>query len=213
MTLLKRWNWIFKRDIFSSSSAEPAGHERVSANNNNRGCLLSTVSIISQVSSSASSYVLAMEHDAFDILGHTGLPISHGKNSDPLSFSMSQWIFIGVVLFVIYIVAKRLWKRALVWQEQSYKLWACEVYLVDLSLNFFHASFSELPVEGMVSQTTIFVPSMWPIQQRWREFVKKRVGPTSSPTLCSTCKVVHSIGMIHNLSRHFGIAQVLLTHL
>ena len=63
-----------------------------------------------------------MEHDASDILGHTGLPVARGKNSGLLSFSMGQWIFVGVVLFVLYIVAKRLWKRALVWQEQSYKL-------------------------------------------------------------------------------------------
>lgn len=63
-----------------------------------------------------------MEHDASDILGHSGLPVAHGKNSGLSSFSMGQWIFIGVVLFVVYIVAKRLWKRALVWQEQSYKL-------------------------------------------------------------------------------------------
>lgn len=84
---------------------------------------LSTVSIISlQLSSAASLYVLAMEHDASDILGHTGLPLAHGKNSGPLSFSMGQWIFIGVALFVVYTVAKRFWKRALLWQEQSYKL-------------------------------------------------------------------------------------------
>ena len=103
---------------------------------------LSTVSIISlQLSSAASLYVLAMEHDASDILGHTGLPVSPGRNSGLLSFSMGQWIFIGVVLFVVYIVAKRLWKRALIWQEQSYKLWVCGVYLVDLSLNFFYTSF------------------------------------------------------------------------
>ena len=63
-----------------------------------------------------------MEHDDFDILGDTGLPISRGNDSGPLSFSTSQWIFIGVVLYVVFLVAKRLWKRALVWQEHSYKL-------------------------------------------------------------------------------------------
>ena len=66
--------------------------------------------------------VLAMEHDASDILGHSGLPVAHGKNSGSSSSSMGQFVFIGVVLFVIYMVAKRLWKRALLWQERSYKL-------------------------------------------------------------------------------------------
>lgn len=66
--------------------------------------------------------VLAMEHDASDILGHSSLPVARGKNSGPSSFSMGQFVFIGVVLFVIYMVAKRLWKRALLWQERSYKL-------------------------------------------------------------------------------------------
>ena len=69
---------------------------------------LSTVPIISLQLSSL--YVLAMEHDASDILGHTGLPVAHEKkNPGLLSFSVGQWIFIGVVLFVVYIVAKRLW--------------------------------------------------------------------------------------------------------
>ncbi|KAF8806215.1 hypothetical protein BYT27DRAFT_7191526 [Phlegmacium glaucopus] len=63
-----------------------------------------------------------MQHDASDILGHTSLPVVHGKNSGVSSFSMGQSVFIGVALLVVYIVAKRLWKRALLWQERSYKL-------------------------------------------------------------------------------------------
>ena len=67
-------------------------------------------------------YVLTMEHDHSDILGYTGLPVSPGGiRALWLSQSVSG-VFIGVVLFVVYIAAKRLWKRALVWQEESYLL-------------------------------------------------------------------------------------------
>lgn len=63
-----------------------------------------------------------MEHDASDILGHISLPVAHGKISGVSSFSVGQSVFIGVVLLVVYIVGKRLWERALLWQERSYKL-------------------------------------------------------------------------------------------
>lgn len=63
-----------------------------------------------------------MEHDASDILGHTSPSVDHGKNSRASSFSTGQLVFIGVALLAVYMVAKWLWKRALLWQERSYKL-------------------------------------------------------------------------------------------
>ncbi|KAF5364265.1 hypothetical protein D9756_000288 [Leucocoprinus leucothites] len=65
-----------------------------------------------------------MDDESSDILGQQTKPVLRGsKSADSHGVSLAVKLVFGfVILFVLYVVAMRIWFRILVWRERSYKL-------------------------------------------------------------------------------------------
>ncbi|KAF8958468.1 hypothetical protein BDZ97DRAFT_1442154 [Flammula alnicola] len=85
-----------------------------------------------------------MQHDSSDILGQDTMPTVNASRTGGFPLTLGQTIFTFIVLFGIYIIGLRLWKRVLLWRERSYKLATRRRHgIPDSDLRPFNVAYSE----------------------------------------------------------------------